>query len=217
MALKVVGAGVGRTGTHSLKQALEQLLGGRCHHMVEIIADPTQASGWTDAVDGRDVDWQELLSGYVALVDWPGASFWQELSAANPDALVLLSTRDPDAWYRSASNTIFQPLASFPPGLETWFGTTVPKMWEERFSADLGNPTAMMDAFERHNARVRAGVPASRLLEWTTSDGWDPICERLGVAVPNEPFPATNSTTETRALLGMPPLASAPAAEAAGL
>ncbi len=206
MPLTVVGAGVGRTGTHSLKLALEQLLTGRCHHMVEIIGDPPQASGWTDAVDGRDVDWPQLLSGYVAQVDWPGASFWREISAANPDALVLLSTRDPDAWYRSASNTIFQPFASPPPGLEQWFGTTMPKLFGTRFSDDLGNATAMMDAFARHNAEVRAGVPAGQLLEWTVSDGWEPICERLGVPVPDEPFPLTNTTTETRALLGMPAL-----------
>jgi hypothetical protein len=209
MPLKVVGAGVGRTGTASLKLALEQLLGGRCHHMLEIINDPAQVPGWTAAIDGRDVDWQELLSGYVALVDWPGASFWREISAANPDALVLLSTREPDAWYRSASNTIFHVFEGPPPGLEQWFGTTMPKLFNERFSDDLGNPTAMMDAFEHHNAQVRAGVPAGRLLEWTTSDGWEPICERLGVAVPNEPFPATNSTNETRAILGMPPVSEA--------
>jgi hypothetical protein len=208
MPLKVVGAGVGRTGTASLKLALEQLLGGRCHHMLEIFNDPAQVPGWTDAIDGRDVDWRELLSDYVALVDWPGASFWHEISAANPDALVLLSTRDPDAWYRSASNTIFLVFDNPPPGFEQWFAT-VQKMFGERFSDDLGNPTAMMDAFERHNAQVRAGVPAGRLLEWTAEDGWEPICERLGVAVPNEAFPATNSTSETHAVLGMPPLPQA--------
>ncbi|MDQ6811804.1 MAG: sulfotransferase family protein [Actinomycetota bacterium] len=208
MPLKVVGAGVGRTGTASLKLALEQLLGGRCHHMLEIMSDPGQVPGWTDAIDGRDVDWQKLLSGYVAQVDWPGASFWREISAANPDALVVLSTRDPDAWYRSASNTIFHVFHNPPPGLEQWF-ESVHKMFRERFSDDLGNPTAMMDAFEHHNAQVRAGVPAGQLLEWTASDGWEPICERLGVAVPDEAFPATNSTNETRALLGLAPLPQA--------
>lgn len=206
MAVKVVGAGVGRTGTHSLKQALEQLLGGRCHHMVEIIGDPAQAAGWTDAIEGREVDWGQILNGYEAIVDWPGASFWREISAANPDALVLLSTRDPEAWYRSASNTIFQPIEQTPPGLEEWFGTTVPKLFETRFCAELDNATAMIEAFERHNAEVRAGVPAERLLEWTASDGWEPICARLGVAVPDEPFPLTNTTAETRELLGMPAL-----------
>lgn len=206
MAVRVIGAGVGRTGTHSLKQALEQLLGGRCHHMVEIMGDPPQAAGWTDAIEGRDVDWDEIFDGYDATVDWPGASFWREISAANPDALVLLSTRDPEAWYRSASNTIFNPVEATPPGLEEWFGVTVPKLFGTRFSADLGNPTAMIEAFERHNDEVRAGVPAERLLEWTASDGWEPICERLGVAVPGEPFPLTNTTSETRELLGMPAL-----------
>ncbi len=116
MAVEVVGAGVGRTGTHSLKLALEQLLGGRCHHMVEIIADPPQAAAWTDAIEGRDVDWQQVLDGYVAVVDWPGASFWKEISDANPEALVLLSTRDPESWYRSASNTIFNPIEDSPRG-----------------------------------------------------------------------------------------------------
>lgn len=206
MSLKVVGAGVGRTGTNSLKLALEQLLGGRCHHMFEIIGDPTQVPGWTDAIDGRDVDWQELLSGYVALVDWPGASFWREISAANPDALVVLSVRDPDAWYRSASNTIFNVFNHAPPGLDQWFAS-VHKMLGERFCDDVGNPDAMIDAFERHNAQVRAGVPAGQLLEWTASDGWEPICERLGVAVPDEAFPISNTTNETRAAIGLAPLA----------
>ena len=213
MSLKVVGAGVGRTGTASLKLALEQLLGGRCHHMLEIINDPGQVRGWTDAIDGRDVDWQELLSTYVAQVDWPGASFWREISAANPDALVVLSTRDPEAWYRSASNTIFNVFDNPPPGLEEWF-QSVQKMFAERFSDDLGNPTAMIDAFEKHNAEVRAGVPTDRLLEWTASDGWEPLCERLGALVPNEPFPVTNTTNETRAIIGLPalPQAGEPAA-----
>src|SRR4051794_37228781 len=121
MPLKVVGAGVGRTGTASLKLALEQLLGGRCHHMLEVVNDPDQLPRWTEAVEGRDVDWQELLAGYVAQVDWPGASFWREISAANPDALVLLSTRDADGWYRSASNTIFHAFENPPPGFEQWF------------------------------------------------------------------------------------------------
>src|SRR5258706_12215987 len=107
MTLQVVGAGVGRTGTHSLKLALEQLLGGRCHHMMEMFGNESQIAGWTEAIEGRPVDWNALLSEFTALVDWPGASFWPELHAANPDALVLLSVRDPEGWYKSASNTSF--------------------------------------------------------------------------------------------------------------
>jgi hypothetical protein len=91
MSLRVVGAGVGRTATMSLKLALERLLGGRCHHMIEILTHPEEIPAWMDAIEGRQIDWATLTDGYVAQVDWPGASFWPELLQANPDALVLLS------------------------------------------------------------------------------------------------------------------------------
>jgi len=204
MDIAVVGAGVGRTGTHSLKLALEQLLGAPCHHMVEILGDPTQVPAWTDAIDGRPVDWSAMLTRYRAIVDWPGASFWPELSAAFPDALVLLSVRDPESWYRSASNTIFQAMNYMPPEAEPWMGA-IRRLFHDRFSDDLENPTAMMDAFTRHNDAVRAGVPRERLLDWTPGDGWEPICDRLGLPVPAEPFPVTNTTDEFREMIGLPP------------
>jgi hypothetical protein len=206
MEIEVVGAGVGRTGTHSLKIALEQLLGAPCHHMVEILGDPAQVPAWTDAIEGRPVDWSAMLSGYRSIVDWPGGAFWPELSSAFPDALVLLSVRDPEAWYRSASNTIFLAFDRFPPELAPWMGE-VRKLLHDRFSDEIDNPTAMMDAFVRHNEAVRTEVPANRLLEWTPGDGWEPICERLGLPVPTDPFPVTNTTGEFREMIGMPPLA----------
>lgn len=205
MALKVVGAGVGRTGTHSLKIALEQLLGGPCHHMVEILGNPAQVPGWIDAIEGRPVDWTTMPAGYVSLVDWPGCSFWPELSAANPDALVLLSVRDPDSWYRSASNTIFQSFDTVPPELQPWM-QAVRTLLRDRFSNRLDDPTAMIDAYERHNAAVRQAMAPSRLLEWTPGDGWGPICDRLGMDVPGEPFPVTNTTDDFRAMIGLAPL-----------
>ena len=203
--LKVVGAGVGRTGTNSLKLALEQLLGGPCHHMFEIIIDPSQVPAWTDAIEGRPVDWASIPAGYLSLVDWPGASFWPELTAANPDALVVLSVRDTEDWFRSATNTIFQALDAAPPEMRPWF-ETVRGMLRERFSDQFDDPTAMMDAFERHNDAVRKAIPKQRLLEWTPTDGWEPLCERLGVDVPADPFPQTNDTNSWRANFGMPPL-----------
>ena len=203
MSLKVVGAGVGRTGTNSLKVALEQLLGGPCHHMFEIITHPEQIPMWTDAIDGRPVDWSTMPSGYTSLVDWPGASFWPELSAANPDALVLLSVRDPESWYHSASNSIFLVFEAVPPDMKPWFESML-RLLRDRFSDQLDDPTAMMDAFERHNASVRKAIPRERLLEWTPADGWEPICHRLGVAVPSDPFPMTNCLNDWRAGFGMP-------------
>jgi hypothetical protein len=206
MELAVVGAGVGRTGTHSLKVALEQLLGGPCHHMVEVLGDPTQVAAWTDAIEGRPVDWSAVLAKYRAIVDWPGGSFWPELSSANPDALVLLSVRDPEAWYRSASNTIFLGFDRVPPELAPWMAS-LRQLMHDRFCDDLDDPTAMIDAFERHNQAVRDAIPAARLLEWTPGDGWDPICDRLGLPVPTEPFPVTNTTDEFRQMIGLGPVA----------
>lgn len=206
MALKVVGAGVGRTGTNSLKIALERLLGGRCHHMFEIILNPAQVPLWTAAIERNgDVDWDLLFGEYVAQVDWPGASFWPELSAAYPDALVILSVRDPDVWYTSASNTIFQSFDHMPQELTPWF-MSVASLLTERFSAELGNRDAMISAYKQHNDAVRAAIPADRLLEWSPEQGWGPICERLELEMPDEPFPVTNSTEEWRAMLGAAPL-----------
>ena len=206
MEVAVVGAGVGRTGTHSLKIALEQLLGAPCHHMLEILGDPSQIPAWIDAIEGRPADWSAMLARYRAIVDWPGGSFWPELSAAYPDALVLLSVRDPEAWYRSATNTIFLTFDNMPPEVAPWMDA-VRKLLRDRFSDRFDDPTAMMDAFVRHNERVRANVPADRLLEWTAGDGWEPICERLGLPVPAEPFPLTNTTAEFREMVGIAPLA----------
>jgi Sulfotransferase domain len=206
MELVVVGAGVGRTGTHSLKLALEQLSGAPCHHMMEMMADPGQVPAWIDAIEGRPVDWSTMLANYRSIVDWPGGSFWPELSAANPDTLVLLSVRDPESWYRSASNTIFLAFDRVPPEMAPWMDA-MRKLLHDRFSDQFENPTAMMDAYERHNDEVRSKVPSAQLLEWTLGDGWEPICERLGHPVPANPFPVTNSTSEFRQMIGLPPLA----------
>jgi hypothetical protein len=173
--------------------------------MLEILGDPSQVPAWTDAIEGRPVDWSTMLTRYRALVDWPGASFWPELSAANPDALVLLSVRDPESWYRSASNTIFLAFDHLPPELAPWMGA-VRKLIHDRFCDRLDDPTAMMDAFARHNDAVRAEIPAGRLLEWSPGDGWEPICDRLGMAVPTETFPVTNTTSEFREMIGLEPL-----------
>lgn len=196
---------MGRTGTHSLKDALELLLGGPCHHMIELLGHPEEIPPWIDAIEGRPVDWNQVLGRYSAMVDWPGASFWREISAANPDALVLLSVRDPEAWYKSATDTIFFGLDLTDGELGPWM-VSVKKLLGDRFSDDFGNKDAMIAAFNRHNDEVRSEVPADRLLEWVPADGWAPICERLGVAVPDEPFPVTNTTKEFREMLGMPPL-----------
>ncbi len=205
MTLQIVGAGAGRTGTHSLKVALEQLLGGSCHHMMEMFDKPEQIAGFTAAIDGEPTDWSALLADFTAMVDFPGSLFWREIAAANPDAPILLSTRDAEGWYTSASNTIFLAFDNMPPELAPWM-QAVKRGLHDRFSDDFENKDAMIAAYERHNAEVRAEVPAERLIDWTPSDGWGPICAGLNLPIPEQPFPITNTTKEFREMIGAPPL-----------
>jgi hypothetical protein len=192
MTLRIVGAGVGRTGTESLKLALEHLLGGPCYHMIELISHPEAMPYWAAAGRGEMPDWNQVFDGYVAAVDWPVAAYWPELSAAFPDAPVLLSTRaSAEEWYRSASQTIFTVARSkVPGGGDTSF---IDGMFS-RFTFELDNPQAAMAAYEAHNRKVRESIEPHRLIEWTPGDGWAPLCSALGLPEPEEPFPHTNTT-----------------------
>jgi Sulfotransferase domain len=205
MELRVVGAGLGRTGTHSLKVALERLLGGPCYHMIEVLGRPDQRDVWAAAVRGEVVDWASFLAPYRATVDWPAAAFWKELSLAAPDALVVLSTRDAAAWWKSASETIFAVLArgGGPDGEGFPELAMIEALIETRFTPDWRDRASAIAAYEAHNARVRAEVPADRLVEWRPGDGWEPLCAALGVDLPAEAFPHLNSTAEFRAMSGL--------------
>lgn len=196
--LRVVGAGLPRTGTHSLQTALEQLLGGGCYHMREIPGHPFDlGDGWNRALAGDVTGLDRLLDGYVASVDWPASMFWRELSEANPDALILLSVRDtPETWWQSIDATILPVArAALAPGwsegrglldlLERFAGT---KHWDD--------PATMTAAYERYNAEVRRNAQPGRLLEWQAAEGWGPICRALGLPIPDVPFPWTNRRSE---------------------
>lgn len=201
MTLLVVGAGVGRTGTHSLKLAFERLLGQPCYHMFEVMAHPDHVPIWRDALHDRPVEWQRLFAGYGAIVDWPGAAVWDRLADAYPDALVVLSTRaTPEQWWTSASNTIFEAMDAAG-AAPAWHEMVMAMM--QRFTPGWRQREAAVAAYERHNAAVRATVAPSRLVEWQPGDGWGPLCAALGAAVPAEPFPVTNTTSEFRAMLNL--------------
>jgi hypothetical protein len=198
MTLRVIGAGMGRTGTHSLKLALEQLLGAPCYHMRELFDHPEHIPAWHAAALGNMPDWDKLFEGYAAAVDWPAAAFWPELIEAYPDALVILSVRDSESWWQSASQTIFPSSRSFGEQSEEgrrWFEMVV-AMMNSRFTPHLEDREAAIAAYEANNQKARTLVPDSRLLEWTASEGWPPICQALGLPVPDEPFPLTNTRDE---------------------
>lgn len=206
MALRVVGVGLGRTGTHSLKIALEQLLGAPCHHMLEVVEHPDQIPLWTAAAQGSP-DWPTIFHGYAATVDWPGAAFWRQLIDEYPDAVVLLSRRaSADEWWRSADRTIFATRTAEmapPPPVAEWFDTVFSLLADAGF--DPKDEAATKAAYESHNNAVRAAVPAERLVDWSPGDGWKPICDALDLAVPEAPFPHVNTTDEFRAMFGLTP------------
>jgi hypothetical protein len=195
MSLKVIGAGLGRTGTMSLKFALEHVGFGPCYHMIEFMAHiPEHLPKWLDAIDGRP-DWDAVFDGYVSTVDYPGCTYCRELVAKWPEAKVILTTRDPDAWFESANETVLSSrmrnmLGQSP--IKRFMEATV----SEDFGENIDDREFMTSYFRRWNERVIAEVPADKLLVFQAKDGWGPLCEFLGVPVPPEPYPRVNSRAD---------------------
>ena len=205
MTIRLIGAGLGRTGSMSLKLALERLLGGTCHHMMEVFGHPEEIPVWHAAMRGEPVDFPALLAGYDAIVDYPGAAVWRELAASFPEAPVLLSTRSSSRqWWESASATIL-PSTSRPPEDEQQAAhrAMVVEMFGRSLGDDLTDETAVMAAYEAHNAAVRSEIDPARLFEYQPGDGWGPLCAALGLPEPDEPFPHTNTRDEFRARAGL--------------
>ncbi len=191
MVLKVIGAGFGRTGTMSLKLALEHLGFGPCYHMTEVFKNPAAPGWWIDAADGHP-DWERIFEGYQSTVDWPNATFYAELAEAYPEAKVILTERDPEAWFRSTQATIFSRPPS--PGSDKPFDRMMGKVIARLFDWDLHDHDKVIEVFNRHNAEVRRTIPADRLLVYDVAQGWKPLCGFLGVPIPAEPLPHVNTT-----------------------
>jgi Sulfotransferase domain len=199
MALKIIGAGMGRTGTASLKVALEALGVGRCYHMTEVLKNPEFIKDWISAAEGR-ADWDSIFRGYSATVDNPGCNYWKELAAHYPDAKVILTTRDADKWFESTNETIHS--AEFARFLENSpFGEMIQKTLWNRMENRMQDRSYMVEFFDRHCADVIESIPAERLLVYQVSDGWEPLCRFLDVPVPNMEFPRINSRNETKELM----------------
>ncbi len=205
--MHVIGAGFGRTGTMSLKAALERLGAGPCLHMIDLLGNPELAAPWTARSRGEAIDWRAALAGWGSTVDWPGCTYWAELAEAWPDAPVLLTVRDPDAWYESTLKTIHaandpEHHGSVDAGVKEMIGDII---WRDTFGGRerfLERDHAIR-VFRAHNATVREAVSADRLLIYEIGEGWGPLCELLGVDVPDEPFPHLNDSAAFRAMIGL--------------
>ena len=198
MLLKVIGAGVGRTGTYSLKIALNRLGFGPCHHMEEVLHNmPVQVPLWQAAADGNP-DWDAIYKGCHSAVDWPTARFFRELNAAYPEAKFILGHRSPRTWAESFSHTIYKLLSAgeaAPEAQRAWLAMVAEVIAQTGMPPGL-DVEGLEKAFVAHADAVKAEIPASRLLVYEVRDGWGPLCAFLGVPVPDEPFPRTNDRAE---------------------
>ena len=205
MALKVIGAGFGRTGTLSLKVALEQLGYGPCHHMKEVMLNTDQAEWFSQASKGVEVDWHEVFNKYSSAVDWPAAAYYQELAESFPDAKIVLGVRDPDAWYESVENTIFRVIPNFPkwirfifPRSDKVFNMIEKTIWQGEFSGQFEDKGTAIQVFNERIETIKKMFPPERLLIHTSKDGWEPLCEFLDVDIPDTPYPWVNDSAKIK-------------------
>jgi hypothetical protein len=204
--MRLIGAGLPRTGTLTQKLALEQLGLGPCYHWVNVIADLDQVEVWDRAMDGEQ-PWEEVFAGHPSTVDWPGGYFYRELAEAYPEAKVLLSVREGASWERSFRETIWtmshgsslMPLlaharAEIDPRWERYLAMVDRMFWgpQGTFADGHEQPQEMIEQMERHNQQVIEAIPAERLLVWEVGEGWGPLCEFLEVPVPSEALPHAN-------------------------
>jgi hypothetical protein len=198
--LAIIGSGFGRTGTMSLKRALEQLGFGPCHHMEEVLAHPEQVPHWQAAAAGQSVDWENVFAGYRSQVDWPGAHVWRQLAATYPQAKLIHTVRPEEQWWKSFSGTIAVLLSSpsqmpLPAHMRNMMEIARSIMMQT-FGDHWTDREAALAGYRDRTAQVRDAIRPERLLVFDVADGWEPLCEFLGVPTPDTTFPHLNSTEE---------------------
>ena len=201
--MKVFGAGFGRTGTMSLKFALEKLRIGPCYHMREVVSRPSHIKLWYDISRGEHPNWNRLFSGFNSAVDFPVCLFYKQLINKFPEAKFILTLRDFDTWYISTANTIYK----VPSILPDWFEKVVYPIrmfivmqvnliWVGLFKNNFSDREATKLVYYEHMESVKKIIPADKLLIYNVKEGWEPLCEFLDVDVPDIPFPKVNDTAE---------------------
>ncbi|MEO6421922.1 MAG: sulfotransferase family protein [Candidatus Nitrotoga sp.] len=199
MALKIIGAGMGRTGTASLKVALETLGIGLCYHMSEVLKNPECIPDWVNAAKGN-ANWDKIFNRYSATVDNPGCNFWKELADYYPEAKIILTVRDADKWFDSTNETIHSAeFASFIKNSP--FGTMGKKTIWDKMGNRMQDRKYMVNFFKNRTSEIIDYIAPERLLVYQVSDGWEPLCTFLNIPVPDTKFPRINSRDETKEML----------------
>ena len=200
MALAVFGAGFGRTGTTSIKLALEQLGFGPCHHMSDVFKNEAELPTWRDAADGKPIDWRSAFAGWRSAMDWPSTHYWREIARAWPDAKVLLPVRPESAWVASFSQTIrrlIESRASVPsPYWRDVLAMAQKMIAEQTFDNAMHDDDVLLRKYRERTEQVVNEIPADQLLVYHVADGWQPLCDFLGVGIPDTDFPRTNNVQE---------------------
>lgn len=210
MTLAVIGSGLGRTGTKSLKAALEDLGFGPCHHMHEVMTHPEQTPHWQAFARGEAMNWDVVFEGYRSQVDWPGAAAWRQLAEANPGAVIVHTERTEEAWWKSFSTTIGKLVSRYPdlplpPHVAAMMDAWQDFAGEPMFGRRYLDRDAVLAGYRRHNAEVRRTIPPERLLAFDVAEGWAPLCAFLGAPVPDTPFPHHNLRADFWDVLGGEP------------
>lgn len=206
--IKIIGAGLGRTGTKSLQEALIQLGFNKCYHMGELFLNPHGVQYWKEASRKGDTEWNDLFAGYQAIVDFPGAMFYKELVTQYPDAKIILTERDPETWYESAKRTVYV----FKPSLKSMLRLLVnapfnsvarniirvgkfneKAIWGDFFEGKFEDKEFAISKFVAHNEEVKKSIPSDKLLVFQSAQGWGPICDFLNLPIPEMPYPTSNS------------------------
>ncbi|MCC7462978.1 MAG: sulfotransferase family protein [Gammaproteobacteria bacterium] len=202
MSLSVIGAGWGRTGTKSLKLALEQLGLGPCHHMEAILASARELQLWLAVAHGEAVDWNEVFSGYRSAVDWPSAHYWRELADFYPGARVILTVRPAEAWWNSYSKTLMRAFQKSEQGIDDpqmrGVSEMVLRTSRKTFASRMDDKDALLAAYRDYEGIVRKAFvqDPDRLLVYDVKEGWEPLCRFLRVPVPQGEFPRSNTTED---------------------
>ncbi len=197
MTLLVIGSGLGRTGTKSLKDALEQLGFGPCPHMHEILDHPEQVAHWQALAEGKTPDWDTVFSGYRAQVDWPGAHYWRELADTYPHAKVIHTVRPEERWWASFSVSIAKLIRVYtdlplPAHARDMLDAWVAFAGKPTFGNGIDDRDTALAAYRLRTEQVKAAIPADRLLIFDVAEGWEPLCRFLDVPAPDRPFPHHN-------------------------